>query len=102
MKVEELKKTIDNLWKNTKKDLDKVLKETATLVKKGESYIKDISEKGKKNLEILKLSVEREKLYYQLGKTISSLSKNKWKDNKKVNELVTKIRKISRQIKSKK
>lgn len=102
MKIEELKRKIDSLWKSTKKDLEKVLKDTTKLMKKGESYIKDFSEKGKDKLEELALSLQREKLYYELGKVISTLPKKRWTENKKVEEIVNKIRRINRQIKKRK
>ncbi|RKY36141.1 MAG: hypothetical protein DRP72_04415, partial [Candidatus Omnitrophota bacterium] len=63
--MKELKRKIEKLWKPVKKDLDKILKETTSLAKKGESYLKDISEKGKENLELLSLFLKKEKLYYQ-------------------------------------
>ncbi|OQX87899.1 MAG: hypothetical protein B6D55_01960 [Candidatus Omnitrophica bacterium 4484_70.2] len=43
----DLKEKINSLWRSTKKDLDKIIKDTTQLIKKGEEYIKDISEKGK-------------------------------------------------------
>ena len=100
--MEELKKKIDSLWKSAKKDLEKVLKDTTRLIKKGEDYIKDFSEKGKDKLEKLTLSLQREKLYYELGKIISNLPKKRWTENKRIEEIVSKIRKINRQIKKKK
>jgi len=100
--MEELKKKIDSLWRSAKKDLEKVLKDTTKLMKKGEEYIKDLSEKGKDKLEKLTLSLQREKLYYELGKAISNLPKKRWTENKRIEEIVSKIRKINRQIKKKK
>ena len=100
-KMEELKKKIDSLWKLAKKDLEKVLKDTTKLMKKGEEYIKDLSERGKDKLEKLTLSLQREKLYYELGKTVSNLPKRRWVENKRIEEIVSKIRKINRQIKRK-
>jgi len=100
--MEELRKKMDSLWKSVKKDLEKVLKDTTKLIKKGEDYIKDFSEKGKDKLEKLTLSLQREKLYYELGKSISNLPKKRWTENKRIEEIVSKIRRINRQIKKKK
>ena len=63
--------------------MDKVLKDAQRLVRQGESYIKDKSEKGKIQLEIVALNLQREKLYYELGKVIARLPKNKWTVTKK-------------------
>jgi len=100
--MKELKRKIEKLWKPVKKDLDKILKETTSLAKKGESYLKDISEKGKENLELLSLFLKKEKLYYQLGKVISTLPRNRWKEDKRVNEIVSQIKKINHILKKKK
>jgi predicted nucleic acid-binding Zn-ribbon protein len=99
MKIEELRKNIDRLWKVTKKDLEKASKETTELIKKGEEYIKDISERGRKKLEMMGFALKREKLYYELGKTISGLSKGRWLKSKKIGDLVSQIKKIDRLIK---
>jgi len=96
----DLKEKIHSLWKSTKKDLDKIIKDTTKLVKKGEEYIKDISEKGKERLESLSLFLQRERLYYQLGKKISSTSSRRWGKDKKIEEILKKIKKINRKIKS--
>ena len=95
----DLKEKINSLWRSTKKDLDKIIKDTTQLARKGEEYIKDISEKGKKRLEYLSLFLQREKLYYQLGKKISSTSSHRWGKDKKIEEILKKIRKINRKIK---
>jgi len=99
--MEKLKKKMDSLWKLAKKDLEGILKDTTKLMKKGENYIKDFSERGKDKLEKLTLSLQREKLYYELGKSISNLPKKRWVENKRIEEIVSKIRKINRRIKKK-
>ena len=98
MKRKEFEKKVDKLWKVAKKDLDKVSKDTMRLVKKGEAYIKEISKKGEENLESMVLALQREKLYYELGKSLASLSKRKWAKNKKVEGSIAKIKGLSRKI----
>ena len=98
MEGKELKKKIDKLWKSSKKDLDKALKKAERLAKEGEHYIKDKSEKAKKQLEIMALSLQREKIYYELGKTIAKLPKNKWATAKKTQGFLSKIRGINIKI----
>ena len=100
MKKKALKKKIDRLWKLSKKDLDKVLKDTTHLVKKGEDYIREISKKGEKTLEAMTFGLQRERLYYELGKSLASLSRKKWAKSKKVENSLNRIKSISRKIKS--
>ncbi|MCK4518812.1 MAG: hypothetical protein KAU12_01710 [Candidatus Omnitrophica bacterium] len=102
MKKEELKKKIDTLWETSKKDLEKIMKNAERLAKEGERYIKDKSEKGKKQLEIAALSLQREKLYYELGKVLAKTPKSKWAITKKALDIVTKIKSTNVKIGQKK
>ncbi len=94
-----LKNKVGRLWELSKKDLERILKDTSSLVKKGETYIKDKSKEGREMLEALALALEREKSYYELGKSLVKLPKSKWANNKKVGDYLTKIKKISSKIK---
>ncbi|MCK5305733.1 MAG: hypothetical protein KAJ66_01205 [Candidatus Omnitrophica bacterium] len=102
MKKEELKKKIDKLWETSKNDLEKIMKNAERLAKDGERYIKDKSEKGKKQLEIAALALQREKLYYELGKVLAKTPKAKWAGTKKALDIVTKIKGINLKIGQKK
>ena len=84
MKSNKVKRRIDKMWKTGKKDLDRILKDTNILVKKGEEHIKDISKKAESNLEAVVLSLQREKLFYELGRDLAKTSKSKWPQSKKV------------------
>jgi len=99
MKNKELKQKIDRLWKLSKKDLERMLKDTSSLVKRGEGYIKEISKKGEKNLEVMLLSLQKERLCYELGKCLAGLSKKKWESSKKIANFLNKIKDINRNIK---
>lgn len=100
-KVDVLKEKIFKLWARTKKDLDRALEETTSLIKKGEQHLREISEKSKERLELMSLKLKRENLYYKLGKTVASTSKSKWLENKRIEKLVNEIRKINREIRKK-
>ena len=102
MKKEDLKKKIDKMWKASKKDMEKVMKNAEILAKKGEIYMKDKSAKGKVQLEIASLALQREKLYYELGKTLAKTVKTKWTADKKVLQIATKIKIINLKIVNKK
>ncbi|MFH1577925.1 MAG: hypothetical protein ABIC18_02515 [Candidatus Omnitrophota bacterium] len=99
MKKKEFKRKVDKLWKQGKKDLDKILKETSHMIKTGESHIKEMSKKAEENLEVMVLSLQREKLYYELGKSAVNLPKGKWESSKTLDSLLTKIKDINRKVK---
>ncbi len=98
MAKNQMKQKMEKMWKKTRKDLDKIITDTDGAMKKGEKYLKDISGKGKKNLDVLALSLQREKLYYELGKTISQISEGKAVNVKKEHELLNSIKTLSAQI----
>jgi predicted nucleic acid-binding Zn-ribbon protein len=100
-KATELKVKINKLWKRTKKDLEIAIDNTTKLIKKGEGYIKEFSEKGKEKIEALNITVKREKLYYQLGKTIASTPKSRWTSSKKLDKILKEIKNLTKEIKKK-
>ncbi|MFC1666379.1 hypothetical protein ACFL0P_00715 [Candidatus Omnitrophota bacterium] len=102
MKRKELEKTINRLWKIAQKDLSKVLKGIEPLVEKGETYLKDKSVKGKRELEKITLILQREKLYYELGKTIANRPKSKGAYTKKTRGILDEIKDINLNVKKKK
>jgi len=99
MKKKEIQQRLNKLWKLGKKDLDEILKEATSLAKKGEIQIKQASKKAEQNLEAMVLSLQREKLYYELGKSLTRSPKKKWTKNKTIDRLSIKIKNISRNIK---
>ncbi len=102
MKAEEVRKKIDELWKISRKEMKEFMENAGRLTKEGERYIKDKSEKGKKQLELAALALQREKLYYELGKTLAKTSKSKWSVSKKALDISTKIKGINVKIGQKK
>ena len=97
----ELQKKIVQLWQRTRKDLELGLNETSRMLKVGEKYIKEVSEKSKERLELLNLRVKREKLYYKLGKIAANTAKSKLLSDKKAQELLSDIKKLTKEIKKK-
>lgn len=95
-----LKKTVDKFWPRTKKELEKVRENAKVLLVKGEKYLREVSEKGARHTKKISLSLKREKLYYNLGKTIATTASGDWKDNKKITEYLNAVKKLDRQIKS--
>ncbi len=99
MEMKGLNKKMERLWRIARRDLERISQETFRLARKGELYIKEISKRGERNLEVMGLALQREKLYYELGKTLVYTSKNKWISSKRIKDLLIKIRDISRKIK---
>ncbi len=99
MNKKDLKKEIMKAWPKAKKDLEGISRDTAKLLKKGEEYIRNLSEKTAKKAEAVVYQVKREQLYYQLGKILASSSKAKWQSSKRIDSLVGQIRKLNKEIK---
>ena len=95
-----LKKVVDKFWPRTKKELEKASKNAKVLLAKGEKYLKGVSEKGVQHTKKISLSLKREKLYYNLGKTIAATASGDWKSNKKISEYLNAVKKLDKQIKS--
>ena len=98
-KKKDLKDTIVDIWKRTRSELEVAMNETSKLIKKGEKHVKSFSDKSKEKLELISAKLRRERLYYQLGKIVSSIAKPKWKDSKKIDKLRSEISKLSKEIK---
>ncbi len=99
VQTEQLKKTISKLWENSLKEYDKMTKEGSKLLKKGEKNLRTASHTSKQRLEVVNLTVKREKLYYQLGKTTSKQPKSRWQKSTKIESLLKQIKKLDREIK---
>ena len=98
MAKKDMKQKMDIIWKKTRRDIDKLMKEADVMMKKGEKHLKDISGKGKNNLDVLNLTLQREKLYYELGKVVAQISQSKDVDVKKEHSLLNEIKTIDIQI----
>jgi len=92
-------KAMAKVWPNTKKELERMMKNTKALLDKGEKYFKDVSEKSLNSTKKLSLSLQKEKLYYDLGKAAATVPTAKLSTSKKISSLKSKIVKIEREIK---
>jgi predicted hydrocarbon binding protein len=100
--MDKLRKKIEKLWRTHKKDADKILSDVQRLAKEGSRYIKDQSERGLIRLEIAALNLQKERLYYELGKSIARLPKNRWSVSKRSLNLASEIKSINAKIANKK
>ncbi|MBU1122466.1 MAG: hypothetical protein ABIH71_00795 [Candidatus Omnitrophota bacterium] len=96
----DLEEVVHKVWPKTKKELEVGLKNTKELIAKGEKYIKEISDKSVKSAKKLSLNLKKEKLYYDLGKSVAMLSAEAWSSDKKINAVVKEIKSLEREVKS--
>jgi hypothetical protein len=95
----EVEEIVHKVWPKTKKELESALKNTKTMLTKGEAYIKDVSEKGVKNTKKMSLSLKKEKLYYTFGKLAINTPKANWDTNKRMETIIAEVKKLDREIK---
>ena len=98
-KKDTLKAAVEKAWPKTKKELERAMKNAKIMLSKGEKYLKDVSDKGVEQTKKISLSLKREKLYYDLGKTLATTSANKWGGSKKIKTALSEIKKIDKDIK---
>ena len=98
MRDAKFKDVVEKIWPKTKKELEKIRENAKSLINKGESYIKTLSEKSAERTKKISLSLKKEQLYYKLGKQLVQLPKSKWNSNKKINDLVKEIKAIDKII----
>ena len=99
---EERRAEIDRLIKNAKVGFKKFSQEVGVLAKKSEKNIVKASKAGKIQIDLMGLGVQKEKLYYDIGKKVADLNV---KNNLKIPELDVfwkKMQKISEETESKK
>jgi len=77
MKKNDYHKNFDRILAQTKDGLKKFGKELNVLAKKSEKEIVKASKAGKIQLDIMGLTVQKEKLYYDIGKKVASLNAKK-------------------------
>ena len=94
-----LQENLAQLWATSKKDFEKMTKETSKLVKKGEIALKDVSQKSQEQIEAISAMVKKEKLYYDLGKAAASVAKSQWSKSKKISSVIKEMSKLDKVIK---
>ncbi len=94
-----LRGRLQELWKNSVAEYDKMTKETSKLLKKGEKNWKKISKKSQDRMEAVNLSMRKEKICYQMGKTLARLPKSRWTKTKKVDSMIKEIKDLNKKIK---
>ncbi|MCF7870826.1 MAG: hypothetical protein K9L95_03095 [Candidatus Omnitrophica bacterium] len=86
-------------WPNARKELEKGIDNAKKLLVTGEKQIRQFSEKSAERTRKISLQVKKERLIYELGKTIAHTAKNKWSTTKKIEELRKEVKSLEREIK---
>lgn len=98
VKKDPFKEVVEKLWPKTKKEIEKGMENAKKMLAKGEECLKELSEKGIEKTKKIALSLKKEKLYYDLGKTAAATAIDKWKSSKKISALLKTNREITKQI----
>ncbi|MFH1782264.1 MAG: hypothetical protein ABH848_01455 [Candidatus Omnitrophota bacterium] len=98
MTSKDIKKIINKMWPKAKKELEKGIEETRKFIDNGERHVIDATEIGIKNVKIMAAHVKKEKLFYEIGKSVSKLSPKKWNTSKSILKGIEEIKKLNREI----
>jgi hypothetical protein len=96
---QDLKNDLMKLWNASQKEFNNLTRETSKILKKGEKHLQKVTAESQKKMELINATITREKLYYQLGKTLGPKSQTSWINSKKAGSLSKQIKKFSSEIK---
>jgi len=99
---EERRAEIDRLIKNAKVGFKRFSQEVGVLAKKSEKNIVKASKAGKIQIDIMSLGVQKEKLYYDIGKKVASLNDKKSLNIPELDSYWKKLAKIDEDVDRKK
>ena len=101
-KKADLQKDFTKLLNQTKERVKEFGKEVGVLAKKSEKEIIKASKVGKTQLDIIGLNMQKEKLYYDIGKKVASLNAKKKLDIEALEPYWKKLHKLAKDARSKK
>ena len=101
-KKTDLQKDLNKFLDQAKEGFKSFGKELGILAKKSEKEIVKASKAGKIQLDIMGLKVQKEKLYYDIGKKVAALNAKKGLDIPELTSYWKKLRKIEGSARSKK
>lgn len=99
MDTKKIKDRVEDMWPKTKQELEKAISNARDLLNKGEASLKVFSEKGMASMKQLALSLKKEQLCFDLGKTIAATPPAQWKASKKISGFLNDIKKVDGEIK---
>lgn len=100
-KKDDFQKDVAKLLDQAKVKFRKFGKELSVLAKKSEKEIVKASKAGKIQIDIMGLGMQKEKLYYDIGKKVTSLNAKKKLNIAMLDPYWKKMRKIEREAREK-
>jgi len=101
-KKTDVQKEVNQLLDQAKDKFKKFGKELSVLAKKSEKEIVKASKAGKIQLDIMGLNMQKEKLYYDIGKKVTSLNTKKKLDIAELEQFWKKMRNLEAAARKKK
>lgn len=98
---ERVKKEIKKIWPKAEKNLARLGKDAARLMKKTEENIIEMYAEAKKQTQEVVWKARREKLYYDLGRSVAPLLTSDQLKNKNVLRLSQAIRQLDKKLRKK-
>jgi len=102
MSKSEFQNEMSKLMGQLKGNLQKLSKDAGVFAKKGEKELVRASKIGKIQLDIMGLNVQKEKIYYDMGKKIASIRGKNGDANAILKSYSQKLRKIELEARNKK
>ncbi len=101
MDKKDFQKEMNNLMDQLKVNWEKVHKNAAVFAKKGERGLVKASNIGKLQMEIMGINLQKEKIYYDLGKKVAGLKSKNGDIMAALKPYWEKLAKMDREIKTK-
>jgi len=102
MAKKDFHKEMNKVMNELKANFKRFGKDATIIARKGEKEIVKASKIGRVQLDIMSLNVQKEKIYYEMGKRIASIRKEKEKIKELIKPYLEKLRRIETSIRSKK
>ncbi len=101
-KKKDFQEEMNKLMGQLKQNLKKFGKDAGIFAKKGEKGLVKASKIGRLQLDIISFNMQKEKLYYDMGKKIASLRSSKEISTAVIKPYLQKIRKIETRVRNRK
>jgi uncharacterized protein (DUF2267 family) len=95
-----IQKEIQKFWPQAQKSLAKLNKDTQQFMKQTEKNLASSYDKARRTTEKVILKAQREKLYYELGRTVMPILSAEQLGNKRIAQTVREIRKLNNKLRT--
>lgn len=102
MPKKDFQKEMSNLMNQLKSNLQRLGKDAGVVAKKGEKELVKASSIGRLQIDIMGLNLQKEKLYYDMGKKTASVRSSTQGSDEVLKPYLQKLRKIEIDVRTKK